>query len=284
MTRDGLFTADPKLDPAATLVERVDRIDATVEAYAGGSEGSGTGGMITKLKAARLATTGGTDVVLASGLEPDVVLRLAHGEHVGTLFPAGRRPPREPQALDPLRPLDPRQPRRRRGRRQGAARAQDQPLAGRRARRLRRVRARRDGADRDGGRQRSRLRHHQLRLEGRSGHPRRCVRSASPRSWATTTGQSWCTAIIWCWCRGRIPPGRRARGITSTRVIRRLQVIGFEIDHVTGSHYIMKHSDGRRVSVPRHRTVKTGLLLNQLQGPEFPGTSSGKDFKPCRNI
>lgn len=88
MTRDGLYTADPKLDPNAKLVERVDRIDSSVEAYAGGSEGAGTGGMVTKLKAARLATAGGADVVLASGREAEVVVRLAHGEHIGTLFPA----------------------------------------------------------------------------------------------------------------------------------------------------------------------------------------------------
>jgi glutamate 5-kinase len=88
MTREGLFTADPKFEPEATLVERVDRIDATVESYAGGSEGAGTGGMVTKLKAARLAATGGTDVYLASGREPDVIVRLAHGEHLGTYFPA----------------------------------------------------------------------------------------------------------------------------------------------------------------------------------------------------
>jgi len=89
MTREGLFTADPSIDPNATLVRRVDRIDATVEAYAGTSERQGTGGMITKLQAARLATAGGTDVVIASGLEPDVLPRLAQGEAVGTLFPSG---------------------------------------------------------------------------------------------------------------------------------------------------------------------------------------------------
>lgn len=87
MTRDGLFTADPKLDASATLVERVDRIDAGIEAYAGKSEGAGTGGMVTKLKAARLATAAGTEVVLASGNEAEVVVRLAHGEHIGTQFP-----------------------------------------------------------------------------------------------------------------------------------------------------------------------------------------------------
>jgi glutamate 5-kinase len=88
MTREGLYTADPKLDGSAMLVKRVDRIDETIEGYAGGSEGGGTGGMVTKLKAARLATAGGTDVVLASGNEHDVLLRLAHGEHIGTFFPA----------------------------------------------------------------------------------------------------------------------------------------------------------------------------------------------------
>ena len=88
MTREGLYTADPSQHPAATLVRRVERIDATVEAYAGGSERSGTGGMVTKLAAARLATAGGTDVIIASGREPDVLPRLAHGEELGTLFPA----------------------------------------------------------------------------------------------------------------------------------------------------------------------------------------------------
>ncbi|HLF79202.1 MAG TPA: type II toxin-antitoxin system HicA family toxin [Dehalococcoidia bacterium] len=41
--------------------------------------------------------------------------------------------------------------------------------------------------------------------------------------------------------------------------------MGFEVDHVSGSHYILLHSDGRRTSIPRHRTVKTGLLLAQLK-------------------
>jgi glutamate 5-kinase len=88
MTREGLFTADPKEDVSAELVPRVDQVDAAVVAYAGGSEGHGTGGMVTKLQAARLATAGGSDVFLASGLEQDVLVRLVHGEHVGTFFPA----------------------------------------------------------------------------------------------------------------------------------------------------------------------------------------------------
>jgi glutamate 5-kinase len=87
-TREGLYTADPRVDPSATLVDRVERVDATVEAYAGGSEGPGLGGMITKLRAARLATAGGADVVIASGLQPEVLPRLVQGENVGTFFPA----------------------------------------------------------------------------------------------------------------------------------------------------------------------------------------------------
>jgi glutamate 5-kinase len=86
--REGLFTADPRIDPSATLVERVERIDARIEAYAGGSEGPGLGGMVSKLRAARLATAGGTDVVIASGLQPDLLPRLVQGEAVGTFFPA----------------------------------------------------------------------------------------------------------------------------------------------------------------------------------------------------
>jgi glutamate 5-kinase len=88
MTRDGLYSGDPGVDASAELIRRVERIDSTIEAYAGGSESGGTGGMVTKLTAARLATAGGTDVVIANGYEPDVLVRLAHGEQIGTLFPA----------------------------------------------------------------------------------------------------------------------------------------------------------------------------------------------------
>jgi predicted RNA binding protein YcfA (HicA-like mRNA interferase family) len=59
--------------------------------------------------------------------------------------------------------------------------------------------------------------------------------------------------------------GRRARGVSATRVIRAFQKLGFEIDRITGSHHIMLNPDGRRVSIPRHRTVKVGLLLDQLK-------------------
>lgn len=84
----GLFTADPRRDPEAKLIERVERITKDVEARASGSEsGRGIGGMITKLQAAKLATGGGADVFIAPGHERGVLTRLARGEHVGTMFP-----------------------------------------------------------------------------------------------------------------------------------------------------------------------------------------------------
>lgn len=85
----GLFTADPHLDPEARLIERIERVDATVEALAGGAISSRSiGGMVTKVRAARLATLSGVDVVIADGHEPAVLERLARREPIGTFFPA----------------------------------------------------------------------------------------------------------------------------------------------------------------------------------------------------
>lgn len=86
---EGLFTADPYLDPAAQLISTVDCLKNEVEVAVGVLEGSrGRGGMATKLEAARLATAAGVEVVIASGLENEVLLRLADGERIGTYFPA----------------------------------------------------------------------------------------------------------------------------------------------------------------------------------------------------
>jgi glutamate 5-kinase len=83
----GLFTADPRTDPAAQLIPEVEHIDDTLRALASGSRsGLGTGGMSTKLAAADLARRGGADVVIAAGSVEDVVLRVAQGERVGTRF------------------------------------------------------------------------------------------------------------------------------------------------------------------------------------------------------
>ncbi|MEE8374278.1 MAG: glutamate 5-kinase [Dehalococcoidia bacterium] len=83
----GLHTANPHLDPNATLIECVERIDASVECLATTSHSErSTGGMLTKIEAAKLATAAGVAAVIADGREPNVVVRLAHGESVGTYF------------------------------------------------------------------------------------------------------------------------------------------------------------------------------------------------------
>jgi glutamate 5-kinase len=85
----GLYTADPRRDPNAQLIARVDRIDPSVEALAAGPQSArGTGGMSTKIQAAKLAVGGGTDMYIVAGKEPDVLTRLAAGEQIGTYFPA----------------------------------------------------------------------------------------------------------------------------------------------------------------------------------------------------
>ena len=85
----GLFTADPNRDKNATLIERVDEVDATTMALAEEHRSNTTrGGMGSKLRAARLATSTGVNVVIARGHEPDVVIHIAEGQTHGTLFPA----------------------------------------------------------------------------------------------------------------------------------------------------------------------------------------------------
>ncbi len=85
---DGLHESDPKHVPDAKLLPRVEKVDALIEKLAGGPAGSGRGGMATKLEAARVATQGGADVVVANGREPDALLAIASGQPRGTLFPA----------------------------------------------------------------------------------------------------------------------------------------------------------------------------------------------------
>jgi glutamate 5-kinase len=85
----GLYSADPRSDPGAELIAEVPAIDERIWSIAGGAGSArGTGGMRTKIQAADLATRSGTAVVIASGAEPDVILRVAAGERLGTRFPA----------------------------------------------------------------------------------------------------------------------------------------------------------------------------------------------------
>jgi glutamate 5-kinase len=85
----GLYTADPRKDGKATLISEGQAGDAQLEKIAG-SAGShiGRGGMITKILAAKRAARSGAHTVIASGNEPDVLLRLMRGESIGTLLTA----------------------------------------------------------------------------------------------------------------------------------------------------------------------------------------------------
>jgi glutamate 5-kinase len=86
---DGVYTADPRRDPSATLIREIPQVTEEVYALAGGTGSArGTGGMLTKIQAADLATRGGASVVIAAGGEREVIGRVLAGEPVGTRFPA----------------------------------------------------------------------------------------------------------------------------------------------------------------------------------------------------
>ena len=85
----GLYTADPRRDPAAQFVHEAKAGDLALEAMAGGAGSSiGKGGMITKILAAKRAAGSGASTVIAWGREPDVLLKLAGGDALGTLLVA----------------------------------------------------------------------------------------------------------------------------------------------------------------------------------------------------
>jgi len=87
----GLFTADPRRDPTATLIPEVPAItDSVIAVAAGAGTERGTGGMTTKVQAARLATESGICVVVADGTAEDMIVRAAEGVGVGTRFPPAR--------------------------------------------------------------------------------------------------------------------------------------------------------------------------------------------------
>src|SRR5207244_8327728 len=81
----GLFTADPRLDERASLIEEIVEVDAALEAVAGGTgTPRGSGGMASKLAAAKIAAWSGVRAVIAGADVPDVVLDVIEGRAVGT--------------------------------------------------------------------------------------------------------------------------------------------------------------------------------------------------------
>ena len=84
---DGLYTADPHADPTAKLLPVVHRVDDGIRALAGvSSTDQGTGGMVTKLRAAEICLNCGCEMVIANGSEPRLLYDIVEGKPVGTRF------------------------------------------------------------------------------------------------------------------------------------------------------------------------------------------------------
>ncbi len=84
---DGLYDSDPHKNPAAKLIDTVETLDERIYALAGGEGSSlGTGGMVTKLRAAKIATEAGCEMVIANGKTPEVLYDILEGKRIGTRF------------------------------------------------------------------------------------------------------------------------------------------------------------------------------------------------------
>ena len=84
---EGLYTADPRKDPEARLIPVVEKVTPEIEGLAGGAgSGLGTGGMATKLRAAKMVTAAGCDMIITNGERPQVLYDVADGKAVGTRF------------------------------------------------------------------------------------------------------------------------------------------------------------------------------------------------------
>ena len=89
---DGLFTADPNKDADARLIEIVEEITSEIESFAGGAGSElGTGGMSTKIGAARMVTQSGCDMVIINGNYPEKLYDIVEGKTAGTLFKGNRK-------------------------------------------------------------------------------------------------------------------------------------------------------------------------------------------------
>lgn len=90
---DGLYTDDPNTNPDARFISQVDRIDDDLLDMGKSTSGSnvGTGGVATKLIAARIATGSGADMVIANGNDIDNITKVMAGEDVGTLFVSSKK-------------------------------------------------------------------------------------------------------------------------------------------------------------------------------------------------
>lgn len=88
---EGLYTADPRKDPAARLIPVVEEVTPEIEALAGGvGSGLATGGMATKLRAAKMVNGKGCDMIITNGERPQVLYNILEGKEAGTRFSARR--------------------------------------------------------------------------------------------------------------------------------------------------------------------------------------------------
>ena len=88
---EGLYTADPRKDPAAQLIPMVEEVTPEIESLAGGKGSElATGGMETKLRAAKMVTAAGCDMVITNGEHPERLYDIAEGKAVGTRFLGAR--------------------------------------------------------------------------------------------------------------------------------------------------------------------------------------------------
>ncbi len=84
---DGMYTADPRKDKNATIIPEITEITDEIIALAEGKGTAlGTGGMITKIHAAQIATEAGIDMIIANGTSPEVLYEIAEGKKIGTKF------------------------------------------------------------------------------------------------------------------------------------------------------------------------------------------------------
>lgn len=87
---DGMYDGNPSENPNAKLISRVEEINDEIKSLAGGAGAKGTGGFVTKVKAADIATGAGIPVVIMNGSKPTYIYHVLRGESVGTYFEGGK--------------------------------------------------------------------------------------------------------------------------------------------------------------------------------------------------
>ncbi len=85
---DGLYDSNPSKNPNAQLIERVEEINDHIRSIAGGAGEKGTGGFVTKIRAAEIATSAGVPVVIMNGSKPTDIYKVLNGKSIGTYFEA----------------------------------------------------------------------------------------------------------------------------------------------------------------------------------------------------